>query len=174
MAGERIVVGFDGTRASRQALTWAVREAARRRGRVLVVRAWETGGSAATPATTAALRAERVRLDEQMREAILSARLELAVNANGGPAPVIARELIIATPETALCHAARMADVVVVGEGPVLPTALARRLARRRHRFGGPCPLLVVVPDTAIAPPVPARRSHVALATAGPKVLSVR
>jgi nucleotide-binding universal stress UspA family protein len=160
MPGERIVVGFDGSVASRQALTWAVREAARRRGRVLVVRAWELSDRVGD---ATALRTERIVLDEQMREAIRLAHLDLAlrpVSRRSIPAPVIGRELIIADPITALCHAARTADVVVVGAGPVVPAVLAWRLARRRHRFGGPCPLIVVVPGE----PLPAEKTPELLA----------
>jgi nucleotide-binding universal stress UspA family protein len=162
MTGGRIAVGFDGSTASRRALSWAVHEAARRRGKVLVVQAWETGSHPGGLTTAAALRAERAFLDGRLRDAVRAAQRELALARPGVEPPVIARELILADPMTALCHVARMADVVVVGTMLADPTTLARRLARRRRRFGGPCPLVMVVPDPAPAAAEPVRATLLA------------
>lgn len=149
MAHNRIAVGFDGSPAARRALAWAVRKAVQRNALVLVVTAWTV-----TDHDPAALMAERIRLGEAQRAAITAARAPYPPAVR----PVVARELILADPVTALAHVARMVDVVVLGTGTPTGGSIADRLGARlrvRRGIGGTSPLIVVVdqPDAAVPPP---------------------
>jgi nucleotide-binding universal stress UspA family protein len=127
----RIAVGLDGSPASRHALHWAVREAVARRAILLVVTAW-TAEARGLARERDDLVGERIRLQEMQLKCLADAFAELP-----GEPPTITRELVLADPITALCHAAGYADALVVGvraeEFRPVPTAgvLARRLARR-------------------------------------------
>lgn len=122
MRTHRLVVGVDGSAAAARALEWAVRKAARDEDRVLVVTAWMPPSGA----TNANLVARREALTRMQRHQIASALV-----ASGGRPPV-ATEIILADPVTALSHAGRAADLVVVGStGRPGPTSIATRVARR-------------------------------------------
>ncbi len=141
----RIVVGLDGSAPARHALEWAVREAVRRGATVLVVTAWAGGARAShDEARHAELVAQHVRLAAMQREAIAQA----LAGAPAGCHPVIGREIILAEPVTALAHAGRYADLLVLGSDAshgLAETSVAGRVARRfARRHGGPCPLVVI------------------------------
>ncbi|MDQ7911469.1 universal stress protein [Phytohabitans sp. ZYX-F-186] len=149
MARQRIVVGLDASAAARDALWWAVREAARTGARVLVVTAW--------PAADRALARDRDGLFEARLDLHRMQRDRIAEAVAGvSPRPPIARELVLADPVTALSHAAAIADVVVIGSdtatglrGDSVAAALAHQLARRGH------PAVLVVATAKVAEPGP-------------------
>jgi nucleotide-binding universal stress UspA family protein len=154
MAHNRIAVGFDGSPAARRALAWAVRKAVQRDALVLVVTAWTV-----TDHRPEALMAERIRLGEEQRAAIAEARAPYPPSIR----PVVARELILADPVTALAHVARMVDTVVLGDAaPAVPgtVSLADRLGQRLRslrRRRGDSPLIVVIDQPDVPVRVPRR-----------------
>lgn len=110
IAQHRIVVGVDGSPAAQAALNWAVREAVAVHSRLLVVTAWQLP-IAGRRWPTSELRQEwRRRIDVQLT-AIRTALAGVPVEQR----PVVGRQLIMADPVTALRHAARLADLVVIG-----------------------------------------------------------
>ncbi|MDG4787259.1 universal stress protein [Micromonospora sp. WMMD1102] len=151
MAGEepggrryRIVVGLDGSAGARTALGWAVREAARRSGTVLVVTAWPD------PAREVARRRGTLPADRLALVAMQRARIAAATAVPRRP-PQVLRMLVLADPVSALCHAAATADLVVVGAGPPglqrrtgVAARLLARLARRAGRGQPAAPVLLV------------------------------
>ncbi|MFY1692411.1 universal stress protein [Plantactinospora sp. WMMB782] len=151
----RIVVGLDGSAGARTALCWALREAARRSGTVLVVTAWPD------PAREVARRQGTLPADRLGLVAMQRARIATATAVPTRPPPVL-RMLVLADPVTALCHAAAAADLVVVGAGrpglrrrPGVAARLPARLARRAGRGQPAAPVLVV----RTGRPAPRRRA---------------
>jgi hypothetical protein len=149
----RIAVGYDGSPAAQYALDWAVREAIGWGSTVLVVTAWP--GDARGRRDVETLTAQRLRLHRIQRRGVAAAVAGLS------RPPVVAREIILADPVTALAYAAKFADIVVVGgeaAGALRPgsvgAALARRLSRRGR--GGPPPVIVLATTRAAAPDAPA------------------
>lgn len=153
----RIVVGLDGSTGARQALRWAVREAVRRHCPVLVVTAWPAGAHVShDEAGHAELLARHMGLTAMQRQAVADGVAELPP----GHRPVVAREIILTDPVNALVHAARQADLLVLGSDPghgLAETSVAGRVARRFAGHGtGPCPLVVVpAPTSAGTDPIP-------------------
>ena len=140
-----IAVGYDGSAASEQAVRWAVREAAGRDVMVLLVTACPP------PAPPTVLTGDErlssmVHAFSAQRDALARARAELP---DGVPAPVVGTEVVPADPVTALCRAARQADLLVLGSdrgtgldsGSVPGRVAARLSADRRHRQA---PLVVI------------------------------
>ncbi|GAA4473911.1 universal stress protein [Phytohabitans houttuyneae] len=149
MAQQRIVVGLDASAAARDALWWAVREAARIGASVLVVTAWPDRDRAAARDRDALFEA-RLDLHRMQRDRIAEAAAGLS------PRPPIVRELVLAEPVTALSHAATIADVVVIGSDTAnglrrksLPATLARQLTHHRH------PAVLVVATARATEPAP-------------------
>ncbi|HEX6497469.1 MAG TPA: universal stress protein [Micromonosporaceae bacterium] len=144
MVHGRIVIGFDGSPAARRALAWAVREAVRRPARLLVVTAYPPAAHPEHPAGSSARVDDLLGLVRAQREAIAA-----AVAGLGTEPPVVGRQVVIADPVVALCHAGTMADLLVLGvasrDGLATSTAgrIAQAFADRRHR-GIACPLVVV------------------------------
>jgi nucleotide-binding universal stress UspA family protein len=146
MAFNRVVVGLDGSASAQCALRWAVQEAARRRAAVFVV----------TAVHPEDLVAGRRRIERMQRDAIAWALIDVP------EPPVVGREIIVADPVMAICHAASIADVVVLGSDEfdgLLPTSLAARVAVRlseRRQYGANVPLVVVPTEPATAQRRPA------------------
>jgi nucleotide-binding universal stress UspA family protein len=148
MTHNRIVVGFDGSPPAQWALRWAVREAVRRRASVFVV----TAVGAEDMVTG------RKRIERMQRAGIVRALAGIV------RPPLISREIIIADPVTAICHASAIADAVVIGSDEydgLRSTSLAHRVAVRlseRRRYGATVPLVVVPtePPTAATARQPA------------------
>jgi nucleotide-binding universal stress UspA family protein len=150
-----IVVGVDGSDGGRRALEWAIREADARGSAIQAVTAWSWDGLEFGPVTAtnpheAKERAARL-LDDEIRA---------LVTRHGSHVPVAA-EVIEGSPGTALAHAGRNADLLVLG---------SHGHSRVRHTVLGsvsedcirraPCPVVVIpVPAPAIpdAEPVPRR-----------------
>lgn len=154
MRHNRIAVGYDGSPAARYALAWAVREAMGRDAIVLLVTAWPaTAHTSHDPAT---LVAHRLRLHGMQRRGVAEAVAGL------DRPPVVAREIILADPVTALVHAASFADIVVIGGDATealrpgsVAAVLAERLGRRRRQRADPAPV-VVLTTTSQAAALPA------------------
>ncbi|MFC4108578.1 universal stress protein [Micromonospora zhanjiangensis] len=104
-----IVVGVDGSDGGRRALDWAAREAATRGGTVQAVTAWRWDGIEAGPITPGNPAEAKDRatalLDRELRA--LRARVDVTVP--------VAGEVVEGRPADALSHAARTADVLVLG-----------------------------------------------------------
>jgi nucleotide-binding universal stress UspA family protein len=141
----RIVVGVDGSPASRRALGWAVDEARARGGRVEAVHAWHVPATAvafgAVPpegGDTDEARARR-RLDEIVDgtpSSDLAGPIERVVTY--GPAPLV------------LLEAAKGADLLVVGRrglGGFAGLLLGSVSTHCAHH--APCPVLIVPPPDA-------------------------
>lgn len=97
-----IVVGVDGTEASRAALAFALREGAARGSTVEVVTAWETPTNGVDVRSLA-----QAAQDEAVADAL----------ATVSPTPVISRTLVEEHPAAALVSASRGAAFLVVGRG---------------------------------------------------------
>lgn len=140
MYHHRIIVGVDGSPGSRAALEWAARQAASLHATILMVTAWRVSTEDG-PAERGWLMEQRRRITDMQHECIAALRARLEPD----ELPVIGRELILADPVTALRHAGRMADLVVIGgdEWP-RPTSVALGLAFAAT--AGATPLVVVAP----------------------------
>jgi hypothetical protein len=148
MIRERVVIGYDGSASAERALRFAVRLPDAPERVVVVITAWCVDGTG-----PAAVAAERARLVELQRSAIVAALRGVPPAAR----PVVTSEIIVADPVSALTDAARVADLVVIGEGGgrtsrdrSLPQRLSQRLRERPRHYDGPCPLVVVTAATDV------------------------
>lgn len=148
-----IAVGYDGSATSEQAVRWAVREAAGRDVMVLLITACPPPSPATTPTGDERL-SPMVRAFSAQRAALARARAELP---DGVRAPAAGTEVVPADPVTALCRAARQADLLVLGsdrgaglDAQSIPGRVAMRLsADRRHERA---PLVVIATPRAGTP----------------------
>jgi nucleotide-binding universal stress UspA family protein len=151
MVYRRIAVGLDGSARARHALAWAVRESRRRGARLLVVTAWPEE-SRRRARMAGRLHVERLRLQRMQVECIASATRGMRQQ------PLIGRELILADPVTALCHAAAWSDLVVVGggrvgddpDGSIAGRVAARLASRRRLDATEPAGAVLAVPTSTM------------------------
>jgi nucleotide-binding universal stress UspA family protein len=149
MKVRHIAVGYDGSAASEEAVRWAVREAAGRDVMVLLVTACPppvpptavTGDERLSP---------MVRAFSAQRAALDRARAALP---RGVRPPVVGTEVVPADPVTALCRAARQADLLVMGSdrhtglaAGSVPGRVAARLSADRR---GQAPLVVIATPRA-------------------------
>jgi len=141
----RIVVGIDGSPASRQALAWALEEARVRRAECLLVHAWSYGVAAGSPYVGDALpqiaQDARWLLDQELNRAA----------ATGVPAKGL---LVEGSAANALIDASAEADLLVVGtrqRGELATAVLGSVSAACVHRSA--CPVVVVPPAEPTAPP---------------------
>jgi hypothetical protein len=136
MRCERIVVGYDGTRAARHALTWAMRRAGST-GVVSVVSPWS-----AEPGSDLTMLRDRVVAE--LRRAIRAARAATAPSSR----PVVTGTVVMSDLVTALTLQADTVDRIVVGStGPSSAVRAMRRvLAAHPRPYGGPCPLTIIGP----------------------------
>jgi nucleotide-binding universal stress UspA family protein len=140
-----IAVGYDGSAGSEEAVRWAVREAAGRDVMVLLVTACPPRVPPA-PVTSDERLSPMVRAFSAQQAALARARAALP---SGVRPPPVGTEVVPAEPVTALCRAARQADLLVLGGGlgPGLdpgsvPGRVAARLSADRRR--GQAPLVVI------------------------------
>jgi nucleotide-binding universal stress UspA family protein len=145
-----IAVGYDGSAASEEAVGWAVREAAGRDVMVLLVTACPPPVPP-TAVTGDERLSSMVRAFSAQQAALDRARAELP---HGVRPPAVGTEVVPADPVTALCRAARQADLLVLGsdrraglDARSVPGRVASRLsADRRH---GQAPLVVIATPRA-------------------------
>ncbi|WP_197087913.1 universal stress protein [Micromonospora sp. HK10] len=145
-----IVVGVDGSDGGRRALDWATREATTRGGTVQAVITWRWDGVESGPAT-----ATNPGDEKQHARAILDREIQ-AVTAGRAPLSPVAAEVVEGRAADVLTHAARGADLLVLG---------SHGHSRFRHTVLGSvseecvrkasCPV-VVIPVPVPAPPAPA------------------
>lgn len=145
----RIVAGVHGSAGSLAALRWAVREAALRDARLLVVRAWED------PARTAAPYASPFRRhgDHVDRAAAATALREAVQAAMGGrPPATVDFEVVEGLPARVLLDRSAGADLLVIGAAgdPVYSSIGAVAQACLIH---APCPVAVVAAQAAVTCP---------------------
>ncbi|WNZ06649.1 universal stress protein [Streptomyces sp. 11x1] len=113
-AGNRIVVGVDGSDASVAALRWAVRQAHAQRADVVAVHAWETAGSALAPYAPASAHPDAA--EERLRAARLLAgtvRRALGPRFDGAVRAVV----VEGSPARVLLKHARGAQLLALGRG---------------------------------------------------------
>jgi len=144
---EHIVVGVDGSDASRAALRWALSEGALRHAVVEALHVWEVPVVfgpvvGAFPYDTAALEGSAGKLlDELVDEALAEV---------GEPAVTVERALVPGGPAANLIEAGERADLVVVGRrgvggfGRLLLGSVSDKVATH-----APCPVVVVPADDA-------------------------
>lgn len=107
--GPAIVVGVDGTPASRAALVFALEEGARRGSAVEVVTTWAFAGP-----YDGSLSAQSVRQARDNAERVQDEAVSAALN-QVEPAPVVSRSVIEGAAGQILVNAARHAGYLVVG-----------------------------------------------------------
>lgn len=142
---QHIVVGVDGSHASRRALAWAVDQARLCRATVEVIHAWTVPDMGADPLTQALA-------DPDELEAFARRELQQTVDGadeHGLVAP-IERRLVRGDPTSALLTAAKDADLLVVGSRG-LGAGGDRTLGSVSHGVicDAPCPVVVVPPEGA-------------------------
>jgi len=107
-----IVVGVDGSDGSVSALTWALREAGRRRCEVDAVLAWADAYSLVTPTPLSALsKAQRTRLRRRVETSLHRAEQQQS----GGPMVTARTHVFSGRPAEMLSHLSGRAALVVVG-----------------------------------------------------------
>jgi len=135
----RIVVGVDGSPGGRLALSWALREAARRGGTVQAVIAWQREGPAVAPVIDIN---PEVAKDRAVQ--ILSRELDAAMADFTTPPPVAA-EVVQGSPAPVLTRAAADADLLALGSHghSRLHRAVLGSVSEECIRHGN-CPVVVV------------------------------
>ncbi|HET6215245.1 MAG TPA: universal stress protein [Micromonosporaceae bacterium] len=143
----RIVVGVDGSPGGRLALKWALREAARRGGRVQAVIAWQWDGPAVAPVVDVNPQAAKDRAVQ-----MLSREVDAACSDYVTP-PVLATEVVQGSPATVLTNAAIDADLLVLGSHGHgrLHHAVLGSVSEECIRHT-PCPVVVVPLPVAARP----------------------
>jgi nucleotide-binding universal stress UspA family protein len=140
---QHIVVGVDGSTASRRALAWAIDHSRTCRATVEVIHAWTVPDMGADPLT-------RALADPDELEALARRELHLVVDGadeRGLVAP-IERRLVCDDPASALLEAAKGADLLVVGSRG-LGAGGAAPLGSVSHGVirDAPCPVVVIPPE---------------------------
>ncbi|HEX7165569.1 MAG TPA: universal stress protein [Acidimicrobiales bacterium] len=135
---EHIVVGFDGSESSHEALAWALDEARLRSARVTVVHAWTPAIVGSHPYGVAAL--DPLPIESAARRA-----LDAAIsNADTSDIPGIRAVTPCGPPARALVEYADGADLLVVGSrgaGPLARLVLGSVADHVAHH--APCPVVV-------------------------------
>src|SRR5688572_22090413 len=137
---ERIVVGIDGSDASRRALNWALDEARRRQCSVDAVHAWEPPYLVAYP--YAGGQYDPVTYEQAAKDTL--DRVVDAVDASGLAVPV-SRILRLGHPAETILDEAKGADLVVVGSrglGGFRGLLLGSVSQQVAHH--APCPVVIV------------------------------
>lgn len=111
---QKIVVGVDGSEASRNALRWAVEEARLRGARVVALHAWEV--PLAAPDVSPAPQLDVAGLVTDLHESAQQLVTSLVDAVVGGDSPVTVEPVAVEGPAaSALLDAARDAELLVVG-----------------------------------------------------------
>jgi nucleotide-binding universal stress UspA family protein len=139
---ERIVVGVDGSDASRQALRWALDEARRRSATVEAVHAWHQPGVMSYGYLD--------QIDLEPFEDDAHKVLDTAVDSVAVPGdPAIDRRLIPGGAASVLVEEAKGADLLVVGSrGRGGFTGLMLGSVSQQVAHHAPCPVVIIPPTT--------------------------
>lgn len=140
---QKIVVGIDGSDASKNALRWAVDEGRLRDARVVALHAWETPlpSPDATPVPQLDLAALVTQTHEAALELVTSVVEEVA---GGDQSQSVTPVAVEGAAASALIEAARDADLLVVGSrglggfGALLLGSVSQECAHH-----APCPVLI-------------------------------
>jgi nucleotide-binding universal stress UspA family protein len=143
MDRERIVVGVDGSEASRAALAWALDEARRRAARLDAVSAWRPTATIAPPAGHPSASTRSIAERRADAEELLDAELR-ALPADGVE---VERRAMRGTPHRVLLEAAREATMVVVGGRSGLLAGKMPWSTGRQVVQDAACPVVVVPPQ---------------------------
>jgi len=141
-----VVVGIDGSEASRAALRWAADEAKQRGAALRVVHTWDHPYSVPGPHTQTG----RPKVDEEVTERRLAEELldrELAATGVEATGIRVERELVEGPPAKRLLGAAEGADLLVIGSDrhPKLVDIPLGRVGRECVQHS-PCPIVIVHP----------------------------
>jgi nucleotide-binding universal stress UspA family protein len=141
-----VVVGIDGTEASRQALRWAADEAELRGAALRVVHSWSRPYAVSGPYP----QTSRPKIDEEDTERRLAEELldqEVAATGVEVTGVRFERELVEGPPAKTLIDAAQHADLLVIGSdrrGRLAHEPLGR--VGRECVQHSPCPVVIVRP----------------------------
>jgi nucleotide-binding universal stress UspA family protein len=113
--GRGVVVGVDETPASRAALAFAMREAARRGSAVEVITAWSRQGMNGTPSSNGAIEPSRQRAQQIQDTAVALALREI------DDRPVLSRQVVEGDAGEVLSRLAKDAAYLVVGSSRTEP-----------------------------------------------------
>lgn len=144
-----IVVGFDGSKQSREALEWAIQESKYRDAELRVVTVWNKAPMSWYPALLETAAGEIVAEDspEQQAEALSADAAQAAAAAGVNVVKLTVRNDSAAS---AILEAAREADLVVVGSrGHGGFAGLHIGSASAQVASHSPCPVLVVRPKAS-------------------------
>jgi nucleotide-binding universal stress UspA family protein len=136
----KIIVGIDGSKASRAALNWAIDDAATRPATVRAVHVWDRPPLGAEPL-------DRMLADTDDLEAEARRELDLVVDEvdAGRLANPVERAVRCGRPADWLLHEAEDADMLVIGErglGGVPMGSVGKHVVPRAH-----CPIVIVPTD---------------------------
>ena len=144
-----IVVGFDGSGNSRNALTWAFEEAKLRDGQIRLITAWSKPPLSWFPAVLETAAGEIVAEDspEQMAQTLQADALKTAEDEGVAATGQVVHS---DSPASALVDAAKDADLVVVGSrGHGGFPGLHVGSVATQVITHAPCPVLIVRPTAA-------------------------
>jgi nucleotide-binding universal stress UspA family protein len=152
----RIVVGIDGSQASKDALSWAVAEARVRGDTVVAIHAWTPPyptASMAYPTAAAFPAAPVAPIDDDVADAIREGAEELlaqVVSEAGAGDVTIEQRLVEGPAASALIDAAKDAELLVVGpRGHGGFTGLLLGSVSQQLANHAPCPVVIVrAPDS--------------------------
>jgi len=139
----RIVVGIDGSRESRETLRWAVAEAKLRGAALRVVHTWSFPYIAAGPGLDPTLDAQVI--DDARRNAEELVERELSELGDEAAGVDIERAVVEGAPAPTLIEAARGSDLLVVGSrghGGFAGLLLGSVSQQCSHH--APCPIVIV------------------------------
>ncbi|MCI9869725.1 universal stress protein [Arthrobacter humicola] len=142
-----IVIGFDGSKQSHEALAWGVEEARYRNAELRVLTVWNKAPMAWYPAMLETAAGEIVAEDspEQQAEALGAEAAKSAVGVN-----VVTRSIKNDSAASAILEAAREADLVIVGSrGHGGFAALHIGSVSAQVASHSPCPVLVIRPKAS-------------------------
>jgi len=142
-----IVIGYDGSKQSHEALEWAIEESRYRNAELRVLTIWNKAPMAWYPAMleTAAGEIVAESSPEQQAEALSAKAAQAAAGVN-----VVTRTIKNDSAASAIIEAAREADLVIVGSrghGGFAGLHIGSVSAQLANH--SPCPVLVVRPKTA-------------------------
>jgi nucleotide-binding universal stress UspA family protein len=140
---EKIVVGVDGSDASKDALRWAVAEARAHDARVVALHAWEL--PIAAPDITPAPRVDLTTIVSEVQAAALRLVTAALEEVLGGDSTVTVEPAAVEGPAaSALIDAARDADLLVVGSrGMGGFAALVLGSVSQQCAHHAPCPVVI-------------------------------
>ncbi|MET3206836.1 MULTISPECIES: universal stress protein [unclassified Arthrobacter] len=144
-----IVVGFDGSEHSQEALSWAIDEARQRSGQLRLITAWSRAPMAWYPAVLETAAGE-IAAEESPEQIARTLQAEALKSAADEGVTATGQLVHSDSPASAILDAAQDADLVVVGSrGHGGFPALHLGSVTTQVINHAPCPVLVVRPKAA-------------------------